>query len=98
MWIVSPWFGFESSTPVMMFRSAISAEIVRSTDAVLFAGVGSVCVAVMVTVFVIGLMTLDGSSTVASNVAVTTVGVVADVAFARTWDGQRPRVRIDGGR
>ena len=39
IWIVSPWFGFESLTPVTTFRSAADAEIVRSTDAVLFAGV-----------------------------------------------------------
>ena len=44
MWIVSPWFGFESLTAVATFRSAAEAEIVRSTDAVLFVDTGSVCV------------------------------------------------------
>ena len=70
--ILSPCFGLELSTAVRTSRSATAGEMVRSTDAVLLAGVGSVSVAVMVTVFVIVVSSVAGSTT-ASNVAVTVV-------------------------
>ena len=66
---------------VRMFRSAISAEIVRSTDAVLLVDVGSVCAPVTVTVFVIVVSVVVGS-TVASNVAVNVFDVAGATALA----------------
>ena len=77
---MSPWFGLESSTAVMMLRSAISCEIVRSTDAVLLVDVGSVCAPVTVTVFVIVDSVVVGS-TVASNVAVNVFDVAGATAL-----------------
>ena len=81
MWIVSPWFGFRSSTEVDTFRSASDAEIARSADAVLFADVGSVCAPATLTGFAIVASVVVGS-TVASNDATWVVGVVEDVALA----------------
>ena len=66
-----------------MFRSAISAEIVRSTDAVLLVDAGSVCAPATVTVFVIVGVVVGSTvgSTVASNVAVNVFDVAGATAL-----------------